>query len=215
MKTIILFVLALTAFKQTFAQFPDAAIIKKNKIKIIGAAGDGGTEYSLFDENGYEIKTAFEDENFKKPSSISRIYYNAVNKPDSIISTSEFRNNKEYFIYSADGSYIRVILSGATRDSIWYNKKGKEIKTKYANGENIKYEYNTKGQLAKMINTDKSGNISTTTTFNYNALGQLVTESTKEEYNTSTTKYEYNNQGLLVKARRSSGWTTTYSYTFY
>lgn len=216
MKAIIILLVIHSFLNQASAQFPDAATIKKQKIKTIAASGDGGTEYSLFDQNGYEIKSAYEDEEFKKPSRINSIYYNAANQPDSIISTLGSRTDKEYFIYSADGSYLRIILSGSTdRDSIWYNKKGKEIKTKYASGETIKYEYNAKGQLTKMITIDKKGAMSNTTTFNYNALGQLAIEFCKEEYNTSSIKYEYNKQGLLTKAKRSSGWTTTYYYTFY
>jgi|GEM_PF-6718186 len=218
MKACLLLLLIVSFSRKTTAQLPDAATIKKHKIKIVGAAGDGGTEYYLYEENGSVIKQAYEDETFKKPNRTNRVYYNAANKPDSIITTGQYGNSKEYFFYGADGKYTQVYIDDeyapGDADTSWYKKDGKISKTKDAYGRITKYDYSSKGRLLKRTTIGIGDEGTTVTTYTYDAAGKLISETRKDKEESSTTKYQYNKQGLLLKAIRSSGWTTTYYYTF-
>lgn len=218
MKATILLLLVFSFFNQATAQFPDAATIKKHKITIIAASGEGGTEYHLFDENGYLVKQDYEDKTFANPNKANQIYYNSYNKPDSIISKGEYRNEKQYFFYDADGKYKVVYMNSeyanGDADTSWYTKDNKIIRSKDAYGRTVKYDYNAKGQLIKSTESGTEEEGKTITNYTYNALGKLIIETRKDNEGGSSTKYEYNKQGLLVKEIRSSGWTTHYSYTF-
>lgn len=199
----------------SFCQYPDAATIKKNKIKIIGLSGMSGTTYRLYDENGMGVKGSYMDEEFKKPEWERKIFYNEKGLPDSIHSIG-YSKSKTYYKYSTDGSFIVIEIERMSSDTSYYTKDNKIKERRNSNGSKTKYEYNAKRQLIKK--TETQGDAKSVTTFIYNAAGLVQLEKTTGADN-RTYEYTYDKKGLLIKEISDYGsgskMTTTYFYKFW
>lgn len=198
----------------TYCQFPDAATIKKNKIRISISSGMGGSQYTLYDENGMGIKSAYEDETFKNPNWTCKIFYNEKMMPDSM----HFAGNskaKRYYRYAVDGSYTAIEIEGASSDTSIYTKDNKIKERRASDGGNTKYEYNVKRQLIKTSETNSEGK--SVTTYIYNTAGLLQSKKTTGA-DTRSSVYTYDKNGLLIKEVRDYGsgspMTTGYFYKF-
>jgi hypothetical protein len=201
----------------SYCQYPDAATIKKNKIKIIEVSSYVGTDHRLYDENGYAIKGAYDDIDFKSPNWTNTIFYNKKGLPDSII--GKYRN--DHYKYFDDGSFIIISIDKNESDTAFYAKDKKIKEERGSDGSKTKYEYNTKGQLIKSTNTHPEGK--SVTTYLYNALGLMQSEKTTGDCKNGiciSVLYTYDKNGLLIKevVDRGSGskFTTDYAYiSFY
>lgn len=206
---ILLSFLAFSLF--SYSQYPNAATIKKNKIQIIVVSGRSGTDYRLYDENGFPLKGAYQDETFKNPIWINKIYYNEKLLPDSIV--GNYIN--DHYQYAADGSYIVISIDRSERDTAFHGKDKKIIRSRSSDGTYTNYEYNAKRQLVKSVETNGEGK--SVTTYIYNLAGQRQSEKITGA-DTGGTVYSYDKKGLLIKEIRDYGsgskYTTDYSYKF-
>ncbi len=200
----------------SYCQYPDAATIKKNKIKIIEVSGRSGTDYRLYDENGYAIKGAYDDIDFKSPNWTNTNFYNKKGLPDSIIGTY----TNDHYKYFDDGSFIIISIDKNESDTALYAKDKKIKEERGSDGSKTKYEYNTKGQLIKSTNTHPEGK--SVTTYLYNATGLLQSEKTTGVCSTGyciSALYTYDKKGLLIKEVKDYGggskYPTEYSYFFW
>lgn len=195
----------------SYCQYPDAATIKKNKIQIIVVSGRSGTDYRLYDENGFPLKGAYQDETFKNLIWTNKIYYNEKSLPDSIV--GNYINH--HYQYAADGSFTIISKDGIESDTAFYGKDKKIIRRKSSDGSYTKYEYNAKRQLVKSIETN--GEDKSVTTYIYNAAGLLQSEKTTGG-STPSAVYSYDKKRLLIKEVKDYGsgskYTTDYSYKF-
>lgn len=116
------------------------------------------------------VKGSYIDEEFKKTEWENKIFYNEKSLPDSIHSAG-YSKSKTYYKYAADGSYTTIEIEGASRDTSFYTKDHKIKERRGSDGSHTKYEYNTKRQLIKSINTDGDG--TSVVTYTYNAAGKL------------------------------------------
>ncbi len=199
----------------SYCQYPDAATIKKNKIKIIGLDGLSGTTYRLYDENGMGIKGSYMDEEFKKTEWENKIFYNEKSLPDSIHSTGYIKS-KTYYKYAADGSYTTIEIERTSIDTSFYTKDHKIKESRDSDGSKTIYAYNSKGQLINKTQTN--GEDKSVTTYVYNTAGLIQSEKTTGT-NTGSAIYTYDKKGLLIKEVTDyvigSKLTTTYFYKFW
>lgn len=199
----------------TYCQYPNAATIKKNKIRIIGLDGLSGTVYRLYDEHGMGVKGSYMDEEFKKTEWENKIFYNEKSLPDSIHSTG-YSKSKTYYKYAPDGSYTTIEIERTSSDTSFYEKDHKIKERRGKSGSKTKYEYNTKRQLIKKTETNGGGK--SITSYVYNAAGLLQSEKTTGA-NTGSAVYTYDKKGLLIKEVNDYGtgskMTTSYFYKYW
>ncbi len=224
MKQLIAAVFA-SAFAVTgFSQLPDKDQIKKLGIKKIEANHGKKITEGHYDKQGYEIKFIASGKVIRE----SKIYYNKLQKPDSIVTTHSYSGvEKKFYKYSATGAYYIISLPPNLnrRDTVFFDKNHRELRETWSTGLNILYKYNSKNQLSQITETKPNGDvyytsftydqkgrkinsrrisgtnkIETEFTYTYNTVGQLEKESQTNEKGELfiVTNYQYSEKGLPI-----------------
>lgn len=214
MKQLTLLVLLVSAIPAFSQEIPDAAALRKNKVRIMIRSWDGGTTYTLVDKNGFQIKTAYEDSTFKRLESSATVYMNSDNRPDSIV--HDGRSVTRYF-YNAKG-YYTVTSYGTTSDTTWFDAKGKYLSGRDNAGAVAAYQYNAKNQLVKTVVSRANGD-KETTTYTYNAAGQMIAQRYVSGDSRNDYTYTYLKNGLVNTKTSSYGggskFVSHYDYRYY
>ena len=205
-----------------FSQYPDAAILKKLKVKRITEESEGRERIFFYDNEGFEYGHI--DKSYPNLGYERKIYYNASKRPDSIriIYQNKDRTGKITYRYKADGSYTRITSSCIKIDKVDYcgtdsaligrfNKIQWEVAH---NGGKTTFEYDAKGNLVKSVD-EKNGIV---TRYTYNPSGKVEMCKATNSNGTSTTTFSYGANNLLVKeVYISEGiqFTKNYTYQYY
>ena len=154
---------------------------------------------SVFDKNGQETANLTEG----SVNSTKEIFYNRNQQPDSIISESSmpFSRYRQYYKYDTDGSYMLLTIYKDYTDTLFIDKDQSKIRQQSSDGSTITYEYNSRKQLVKQIDTDETGKKSIKV-FTYDAQGRVLKESLTADPGTIlTTDYVYNAKGKILSKK--------------
>jgi|GEM_PF-1614649 len=211
-----------------FAQVPEAAEIKNNKIKKITTRYDGYadvgpvTQEYYYDENGYD--TAFYDQGIR--NYYKTIGYNRKLQPLMIKKYFPSGTEMETITYSykPDGSYITLSVDKqfGMKVTDTYDTRGHLLSHTIPDGTVWKYVYNAKGQLTSSYSIPVQGEKKTSRQYTYNAKGKIISSLNKEGF-LSRSVYKYNEKGLLSEiittavggaSKEKSVTTQKYEYSY-
>jgi YD repeat-containing protein len=201
MKKVISFIFLITPLF-LLAQY-SALEIKKMKISKMTISGDepGAQKYEqYFDRNGNDTATysggllnarkVYSFDNLGKPEKVSR--YNAEGN-ETETGLYHYNPDGTYTITNTDKSY-------GMADYQWYDKWGKLAKTQSPDGFQRIYAYDAKGKLISIKTKNGSkGKIVGDLRYTYNTKGQLIKAVSSGEHKWATT-YAYNEKGWLARA---------------
>lgn len=140
---------------------------------------------------------------------------------NNIKTVTDARAKVTQYGYDSSGNNNSITLDGQQVFGASYNAQGQMLTSTDGNQQQTSYTYDANGNLASVTAPDPDGAgplTASTTTYTYNALGEVLTEvdplgnrngCTPANYRTT---YTYDNDGHLLTKTDPLGHTTSYTY---
>jgi RHS repeat-associated protein len=126
--------------------------------------------------------------------------------------TTPYRAQAPYYnvTYGYNGLSFLGSVQLAEGGSITYSYSNKKVTVTNTDGKRRKYTYQEDGKVAEVLEEDDSGNLTVATTYNYDAMGRLITVV----QGVQTRSFTYDNLSRLLSETHPESGTATYTYDY-